>query len=602
MSFPKIVAHFETLLVNKIDSNSATMVLESIATPAGNLGVGTYGFVIEEESGSKREYCIGTLSGNTVTFTKRDVSPLDATTADASSDTTRQSHRKGSSVKLTDFPILLLIQRILEGTDQLDPTTPLQYSGTASISSANQLATKRYVDETASGGAITFDNQIYTADAGEDITQGESVYLKDSDGKWYKTKADTPATLDQTLKGIAQGAGTNGDAIAGGVLVQGLDNTTSYTTGQLYYLSDTAGAISATAGTNAYPIGVGDANNKLVLFQGVPTEPTIKQKEFLSATTGMISLFAGSVAPAGFLMCDGQAVSRTTYADLFTVLSTNYGAGDGTTTFNVPDLQGSFPIGVGSRTLHTYTITDASINTTAIGNGVTDNSPNYITIAGHGLVTGDQVITTSSGVPNFTANTVYYAVRYDADHIQIATSYANAKAGTVVAMSNGYAVTLYARTLFTVGSAFNDSVVTGSKVTLSTSNTLPTTIPAGTYYMVRVSSTTFYLADTLAKALLGERVCATTSGSGSSTLKVYDSAITIGAIGGNSSHFITVAEMPSHTHGVPNLQVSSGSQQSFSPSDSSSTSEYSIPTSAAGGNQAISTLSPYVAINYIIKT
>lgn len=53
--------------------------------------------------------------------------------------------------------------------------------------------------------------------------------------------------------------------------------------------------------------------------------------------TGVIEEYAGSVAPTGYLMADGSAVSRTTYAALFAVCGTTYGAGDGSTTFNLPD-------------------------------------------------------------------------------------------------------------------------------------------------------------------------------------------------------------------------------------------------------------------------
>jgi len=61
---------------------------------------------------------------------------------------------------------------------------------------------------------------------------------------------------------------------------------------------------------------------------------------------GMISAFGGSSSPAGYLLCDGSAVSRTTYADLFAVIGTSFGAGDGSTTFNLPDLRGRFLRGV----------------------------------------------------------------------------------------------------------------------------------------------------------------------------------------------------------------------------------------------------------------
>lgn len=63
--------------------------------------------------------------------------------------------------------------------------------------------------------------------------------------------------------------------------------------------------------------------------------------------TGTISMFGGNAAPSGYLLCDGSAVSRTTYADLFAVITTYYGSGNGSTTFNVPDLRSRVPIGLG---------------------------------------------------------------------------------------------------------------------------------------------------------------------------------------------------------------------------------------------------------------
>ena len=53
--------------------------------------------------------------------------------------------------------------------------------------------------------------------------------------------------------------------------------------------------------------------------------------------TGCVLPFAGSTAPDGYLICDGSAVSRTTYSALFAVIGTTYGTGDGSTTFNIPD-------------------------------------------------------------------------------------------------------------------------------------------------------------------------------------------------------------------------------------------------------------------------
>ena len=61
---------------------------------------------------------------------------------------------------------------------------------------------------------------------------------------------------------------------------------------------------------------------------------------------GIVSAFAGVTAPAGWLMCYGQAISRTEYSALFTALSTTYGSGDGSTTFNIPDMRGRAIAGV----------------------------------------------------------------------------------------------------------------------------------------------------------------------------------------------------------------------------------------------------------------
>lgn len=65
----------------------------------------------------------------------------------------------------------------------------------------------------------------------------------------------------------------------------------------------------------------------------------------VSLPAGSVQQFAGASAPAGWLECGGQAVSRTTYAALFLAIGTAFGAGDGSTTFNVPDMRGRVGVG-----------------------------------------------------------------------------------------------------------------------------------------------------------------------------------------------------------------------------------------------------------------
>jgi microcystin-dependent protein len=76
--------------------------------------------------------------------------------------------------------------------------------------------------------------------------------------------------------------------------------------------------------------------------------------------TGVVFHFAGSSAPSGWLLCNGAAVSRGTYAALYAALggaASPYGQGDGTTTFNVPNTSGVFISGTGSQTIGAATYT-----------------------------------------------------------------------------------------------------------------------------------------------------------------------------------------------------------------------------------------------------
>jgi len=65
---------------------------------------------------------------------------------------------------------------------------------------------------------------------------------------------------------------------------------------------------------------------------------------------GTVSMYAGSSAPTGWLICNGSAISRTTYSSLFTAIGTAWGVGDGSSTFNIPDMRESAPVGVGTFT------------------------------------------------------------------------------------------------------------------------------------------------------------------------------------------------------------------------------------------------------------
>lgn len=114
-------------------------------------------------------------------------------------------------------------------------------------------------------------------------------------------------------------------------------------------LGVTAGAQLYTDGSKIMNTGAGNEGDILV-SQGAAA-PVYAQ------FTGVVVMYGAAAAPTGWLLCDGTAVSRTTYARLFAVISTTFGVGNGTTTFNVPDFRGIFPAGAGSQTISSITYT-----------------------------------------------------------------------------------------------------------------------------------------------------------------------------------------------------------------------------------------------------
>lgn len=282
MAYPRISAKFETTLALKVNIGDTTGTLTSVTDADGTaLPNGTYSFTVDE-GGSDFEYFEATITGTALSNVK-------SYTATALTETAGflKQHRAGAEIKITDFTLLGRISQVLRGAEQLDAAAPLEYDGTATISGANMLATKAYVDSVVNGGTVTYDSQILVGVAGETISSGEWVYLKESDGRWWKTDANTASTCVGVKIGMAKGAGTAGASISGGVFTSGIEKTGSYSAGQLYYISNTAGALSTTAGENEVLVGVGDDNGDLIFLNLYdPESVTPDEKAALAGTSG----------------------------------------------------------------------------------------------------------------------------------------------------------------------------------------------------------------------------------------------------------------------------------------------------------------------------
>jgi len=276
-------------------------------------------------------------------------------------------------------------------------------------------------------------------------------------------------------------------------------------------LVELATAAQITAGTATGETGAGIA----------VTPDQLKLSEYgilTNSLTGVILPYGGASAPTGFLLCDGSAVSRTTYATLFGVISTTYGAGDGSTTFNVPDLRSSFPLGGGTARARAVVFDGAS-----------------------DVIPGNNQIAVPSG---------------------------------------------------------RDWLYTGTAVVLSGSS-LPTGLSAGTYYIILDGPTYIKLASSVANANEGISVAITADGSGTCTLTQTLTARTIGATGGEESHALSNAEMPSHSHRIP--AGGAGGSGGIDAANAVFTS-YKWQSEATGSDTPHNTMPPYTVVNYIIKT
>lgn len=107
--------------------------------------------------------------------------------------------------------------------------------------------------------------------------------------------------------------------------------------------------LSVAPASPTVPIAVGDNDPRLTTASGGATSAT---NPIIDAANvrGAIVMWPTATPPTGWLLCDGSAVSRTTYAALFAIISTTYGVGNGSTTFNLPDLQGRVAVGKNSGT------------------------------------------------------------------------------------------------------------------------------------------------------------------------------------------------------------------------------------------------------------
>lgn len=233
---------------------------DSVALTSADFGTRAFGAFLSADRSTLElfEWDPSTIASTSITILYRGLK-FDGTQTTEIPANKRDWSSGSTSVMIgSDIPQLLsLLVDVLSdqtiGGVKIFSSIPQTTGGNATTD--NQLV--RYAQALAllTGGA-TVSKIVGEGTAGETIASGQLVYLKASDGRWWLADADTAATVENINLGIAQGAGTAGNAITNGVLTYGLDATqTGLTANSIYYASNTAGGISLSAGTTEVTVG-----------------------------------------------------------------------------------------------------------------------------------------------------------------------------------------------------------------------------------------------------------------------------------------------------------------------------------------------------------
>ena len=189
----------------------------------------------------------------------------------------------------------------------------------------------------------------------------------------------------------------------------------SATIGDMYYNTTDNKIYTATA-ENTWDSGniprydgfyVNKENNAIYYYNG----ETLSGINSIDTTPiGMIMQYAGTSIPERWMKCEGQTLSRTDYSELFSVIGTTYGSGDGSTTFNLPNLEGRIPIAMSAS--------DTDFNTLGKTGGSKTHTQTVDELARHNHIinssigAGNPIVVYADGVPTPSSGSTNYTLKY----------------------------------------------------------------------------------------------------------------------------------------------------------------------------------------------
>jgi hypothetical protein len=203
-AIPKISARFETTLASSFSNSASSFSLTNVTDKAGNALSGLYGFVIDNGS-SAEEFVVGTVSGTIVTIVTRGCDPGTPT---SNVPALQQSHRKGASVKISDYAILGYIRELLNGNFTFD--NKLLYTSHPTFVNPTELIDKKYVDDIAISGGVNASTSVkgISTLSVAPVSPTSPIAVGDNDGRvphsrrmtlWLATQGLQALLIDSSL-------------------------------------------------------------------------------------------------------------------------------------------------------------------------------------------------------------------------------------------------------------------------------------------------------------------------------------------------------------------------------------------------------------------
>lgn len=185
---------------------------------------------------------------------------------------------------------------------------------------------------------VTMNLRLYQNDVDAGLTSAQKDALTESDFTECTFSGYSAKTISSGAWTTTQGNPSSATAAA-----QTFTHSGGATSNDVYGYYWTRDSDSTLIAYEPFPVKGSLVNSG----DDITITPTfnLDDKDNPNVEPGMIVGQGTTTVASGWLACDGTAVSRTTYAELFNAIGTNYGSGDGSTTFNVPDLQQRFPLG-----------------------------------------------------------------------------------------------------------------------------------------------------------------------------------------------------------------------------------------------------------------